>query len=341
MATTQKLVLKDPAQNFTKELGNKATVKDVIKYSKDHDDAEIIIEEEGEKKDPLKPLNIKVVQLTGVGKKKAASNAASLSGIIISFDRPSDWSGELKYQVRLYDKSTKSFDKEAALVNIAIGDDLANAEYELSGCSKELAYYYFETAMSVSEDNYKKNKLVQVRRAKDEKTWSEWGTELHTDITVGGTITIFKRPLELSYKTGDENVGLKPGQEIKVNYSDILDENFAKGFPKRIFDDKPETSLMGMSVKVAKLNYNTRTKNFQLAVNVSTADIDIKDGDDKSLLEYYKKAYENKTATTVPAEDAAAIKKLKANGIELLPGFSIKEIYFELNTNDDSPKISG
>lgn len=72
-------------------------VKDVIKASKDHEGGEIVIEEEKPKEDPLKPVNIKVVQLTGTDKKKAPSNATSLSGVVISFDKPSDWAPTLNY----------------------------------------------------------------------------------------------------------------------------------------------------------------------------------------------------------------------------------------------------
>lgn len=143
-------------------------------------------------------------------------------------------------------------------------------------------------------------------------------------------MTIFKTEVEISYKTGDENVGLKPGQDITIKYKNILEESFAENFPRQIFEGKPETSLMGMSVKLAKLNYNTRTKTFQVAVQINTNDIDVDVNDAKSILKYYKESVDE-NATEVPADVAEGIKKLKTNGIELVPGFAIKEIYFELN----------
>lgn len=335
MANTSTLVLKDAADKTIKGLGSKATLKDLAELSKKNADAVVVIEEEAGKDDPLKPVNIKVVQLTGVGKAKAEDNAGTLSGVVISLDKPADWTAATKYQVRFFDRSLNGLEPEAELVNIVMTDG-ANTDFGLTGGDNKLAYYYYDKAMEISSKTYKDNKLVQVRRQKADKEWSEWGTELHNDYTVGGTITIFKRPVDLSYKTGDENVGLKPGQEIKVKYSDLIEEPFAKNFPKQIFDDRPETSLAGMAIKLSKLNYNKRTKNFKLAIQVNTNDIEVDVTDDAKLLEYYKKSVDA-NATTVPEGYGGKIKSLKENGIELLPGFTIKEVYFEMNTNDELP----
>jgi len=339
MGNASTLVLKDSANKTIKGLGSKATLKDLAKLSEKNADAVVVIEEEENKEDPAKPVNIKMVQLTGVGKTIAGDKATSLSGVIISLDKPSTWSADIKYQVRFFDRKTKELDPEADLVNIVIDDDGANAAFSLTGRDKKLAYYYYEKAMSISADTYKSDKLIQVRRKKADDKWSEWGTELHSDYTVGGKITIFKREVELSYKTGDENVGLKPGQEIKVNYGDLIEEPFAKNFPAQIFDDKPETSLRGMAIKLSKLNYNTRTKNFKLAIQVNTNDIDVDVKNAAKLLEYYKKAVNKPgaVAADIPAGYADALGNLQKNGIELLPGFTIKEVFFELNTNDELP----
>jgi hypothetical protein len=337
MGTTSTLVLKDSANKTIKGLGSKATLTELSELNKKNPEGVIVIEEEKPKDDPLKPVNIKMVQLTGVGKTVAANGAASLSGVIISLDMPSAWDASIKYQVRFFDRKTKELEKEANLTNIKIEDDGTNAEFGLTGRDTKLAHYYYEKEMSISADTYKSAKLVQVRRKKEDDTWSEWGTELHNDYTVGGKITIFKRELELSYKTGDENIGLKPGQEIVLSYDELTSESFAKNFPKRIFEDKVETSLLGLSIKVSKLNYNTRTKNFQLAIKVDTGDIPVDVTDAAAVLKYYKRTAELPTASAVPAGYAESLTNLKKNGIELLPGFTIKEVSFELNTNDELP----
>ena len=338
MANTSTLVLKDAKDKTIKGLGSKATLKDLAELGKKNADAVIAIEEEEDKEDLAKPVNIKMVQLTGVGKAIVVDGATSLSGVIISLDKPSTWNSDIKYQVRFFDRKTKELEQEADLANIVIDNNGANTDFGLTGRDKKLAYYYCEKAMSISADTYKSDKLIQVRRRKDDDTWSEWGTELHNDYTVGGKITIFKREVELSYKTGDENVGLKPGQEIKVNYGDLIEEPFAKNFPAQIFDDRPETSLRGMSIKLSKLNYNKRTKNFKLAIQVNTNDIDVDVKDATKLLDYYKKAVKSDAvATDIPAGYADALGNLQKNGIELLPGFTIKEVFFELNTNDELP----
>lgn len=333
MANTQKLVLKDPKKSLSKDIGNKITMKEVVKYNAEYEDAEIVIEDEGRKTDPYSPVNIKVVQLLNK-KKKATSADTTLTGIVISFAKPSDWSATLEYQARLYNKEFRKFDAAIALKNIPIDEGKANSEYDLKDCSSEFAYYFLAKEMAITTARYTDNHLVQVQR-KVQENWSEWGTELHTNFSISGNATIFKTEINLSYSSGDENVGLKPGQEIKVKYADILEEEFAKNMPKRIFTDKPETSLLGISVSVSKLNYNTRTKNFNLAVNLNTSDINATTP--AEILDFYKVSYEKPDATEVPEADKAAIKNLKDKGIQLLPGVHIKVVDFEVNVTDEAP----
>lgn len=333
MANTQKLVLKDPKKSLSKDIGSKITMKEVVKYNAQYEDAEIVIEDEGRQTDPYSPVNIKVVQLLNK-KKKATSADTTLTGVVISFAKPSDWSATLEYQARLYNKEFRKFDAAIALKNIPIDDGKTNSEYDLKDCSSEFAYYFLAKEMAITAAQYKDNYLVQVQR-KVQENWSEWGTELHTNFTIGGKATIFKTEVDLSYSSGDENVGLKPGQEFKVKYADILEEEFAKSLPKRIFTDKPETSLLGISVRVSKFNYNTRNKNFNLAVNLNTGDIDV--ATDPKMLDFYKISYEKSDATTVPDADKTAITNLNKKGIQLLPGVHIKEVYFEVNITDEAP----
>ncbi len=66
---------------------------------------------------------------------------------------------------------------------------------------------------------------------------------------------------------------------------------------------------MGVSVTVSKLNYNTRSKNFNLAVNLNTNDIKIDTKDD--MLTFYRKSYEKTDATEVPVADQEVIRNLK------------------------------
>lgn len=336
MAQTTTLVLKDTKTNYTMNIGAKTTVKDVVKYQEKYEDAEIIIEEEESEADPYSPVNIKLVQLNN-DKKAAADTESKFTGIVISFAKPSDWTDKEEYQARLYNKEYKKFGEAVPLVNISIKNG-ANTDYALTSCSNELVYYFLKQDMSITPPTYRNNYLVQVQRKVNQK-WSDWGTELHTHFTVGGKATIFKTQLDLSYSSGDENIGLKPGQEITVKYANILDEEFAKGFPKRIFAEKPETSLLGTSVKIAKFNYNTRTKNFNLAINLNTGDIDI--ATDAKLLEFYKTSYEKpdvKEVKDIPAADKTAITNLKQKGIQLLPGVNIQEVYFEVNITDKAPE---
>jgi len=335
MPNTPKLILKDPRKSLSKDFNNKTPLKEIVKFNNDNAeyvDAEIVIEDGERKVDPYSPVNIKVVQLLNDKKKKTTTAGEVLSGVVISCARPSDWTATLTYQGRLYNKEFKTFDEKAVALTYIKIENNANTEYDLKDCSNEFVYYFLPKS-GITYDAYTNNYLVQIQR-KLGNDWKDWGTELHTNFTFGGKADIFQTAVELSYSSGDENIGLKPGQSITVEYANILKEEFAKNMPKRIFPEKPETSLMGVAVKVSKLNYNTRRKTFNLAVNLNTNEIKIEK--DEELLAFYQKSYETKD-TVVPEDAKAVITNLKQKGIQLLPGVHIKEVYFEVNITDEPP----
>ena len=207
--------------------------------------------------------------------------------------------------------------------------------------------------MKITVSKCTKNYLVQARRKKSDGTFSDWGTELHTEFMINGKGQIFGGDVDVTYSTRKQSVGMTESKSFKIKYASIRKSEMGKNLPAQIFEDKPESTLMGVTVEVSKLNYNLRNKNFQLAVSLKTNDIDLSTDDKK--LEYCndvlgneqksditerKKDYPKLTSDDNMKKALETAKKVQETGLELFPGVVIKEINFAVEITDETPTLS-
>lgn len=300
--------------------------------------------------DPYKPINIKVLnylKLNG-GNYEEAKADDILNGLVATIDRPTDYGNAVKYDFQHFNKFFFSAKKIKTFEKI---DDSNKSKYGITTLDNNLLYFFLKPDdLEITVSVWTKNYLVQVQREKPDGKYSEWGTELHTEFAINGVGTIFGSTVDVTYSTRKQSVGMQEGKPFTVKYTNIRESDMGKNLPARIFDDKPESTLMGLAVEVSKLNYNLRNKNFQLEVSLKTNKIDLDTPEQKLAYVTSVKNLQIKTDAEKKAEIAKLdsdhksaleiAEKVKKNGIEIIPGITIKEINFAVEITDETPTLS-
>ena len=327
---------------------------DTLPATKETEKAQVV---KAKPEDPYKPINIKVVHYlklkeSGTGYEKA-KDADNFKGVVISFDMPTDANNSTEYEFQHFNKAlfTNNQLKTFNLIELK-GNDPKNDEFLIEKGDNDLLYYFLDTGgLKITVNKCAKNYLVQARRKKADNTFSDWGTELHTEFMINGKGQIFGGDVDVTYSTRKQSVGMTESKSFKIKYASIRKSEMGKNLPAQIFEDKPESTLMGVTVEVSKLNYNLRNKNFQLAVSLKTNDIDLSTDDKK--LEYCndvlgieqnaaerKKDYPKLTSNEEMKKTLETAKKVQETGLELFPGVVIKEINFAVEITDETPTLS-
>lgn len=333
---SQQIVLMDSKGKVLKNIGKEASLAEISalqELAEANEGAVITSQAEAGTEDRYKPAGIAVKLYTEKGGKWNESDGKDIVKdvkIIVEVIKPSDYTAGIEYEFALFNRdlhATTNVKNDTAKV---VEDD------EIVKRSPDQFYYEIKSDLQITVDAFKKNYLVQVRRKKDDGEFSEWGTQLHTEFMIGGAGSIFGKSAEVSYSSREASMGLKEGKSFKIMYQGIRETKIGENLPKRIFTNKPESSLMGLSVEVSKLRYSTRTKNFNLALSVKANDIDISTEEKKK--EVYKTIYElEEVPATLSADDITMLENLKEKGIQLFDGIYIRELNFALDITDEDP----
>lgn len=327
----------DSKGKVLKNIGKEASLAEISalqELAEANEGAVITSQAEAGTDDRYKPAGIAVKFYTekeGKWNESEGKDIVKNVKIIVEVIKPSDYTAEIEYEFALFNRDlhkTENVKKEA--VKLVEDDTIVEKR------SPDQFYHEITSTLDITVDVFKKYYLVQVRRKKEDGEFSEWGTQLHMEFMIGGAGSIFGKTAEVSYSSREASLGLKEGKTFKIMYQGIRETKIGENLPKRIFTNKPESSLMGLSVEVSKLRYSTRTKNFNLALSVKANDIDI--STDEKKKEIYKIIHETETVPAQLSEDdVKMLENLKEKGIQLFDGIYIRELNFALDITDEDP----